>query len=40
MDYNERLVEELLDDEMFQDFSIEEIEEIVEFLDLDDLYKD
>ena len=40
MDYNERLVEELLDDEMFQDFSIEELEEIVEFLDLDDLYKD
>ena len=40
MDYNERLVEELLDDEMFQDFSIEEIEEIIEFLDLDDLYKD
>ena len=40
MDYSERLVEELLGDEMFQDFSIEEIEEIVEFLDLDDLYKD
>ena len=40
MDYSERLVEDLLDDEMFQDFSIEEIEEIVEFLDLDDLYKD
>ncbi len=40
MDYNERLVEELLDDEMFQGFSIEEIEEIMEFLDLDDLYKD
>ena len=40
MDYSERLVEELLNDEMFQDLSIEEIEEIVEFLDLDDLYKD
>lgn len=40
MDYSERLVEDLLDDEMFQGFSIEEIEEIVEFLDLDDLYKD
>lgn len=40
MDYKDRLVEELLDDEMFTDFSIEEIEEVLDFLDLDELYKD
>ena len=40
MDYSERLVEELLDDEMFVDFTVEEIEDILDFLKLDDLYKD
>lgn len=40
MDYSERLVEELLDDEMFVDFTVEEIEEILEYLNLDNLYKD
>lgn len=40
MDYNERLLEDLLDDEMFTNFTVEEIEEILEYLKLDDLYKD
>ena len=40
MDYSERLVEDLLDDEMFVDFTVEEIEDILDFLELDDLYKD
>lgn len=40
MDYNERLLEDLLDDEMFTNFTVEEIEEVLEYLDLDNLYKD
>lgn len=40
MDYNERLLEDLFDDEMFVDFTVEEIEEILDFLELDNLYKD
>ena len=40
MDYNERLLEDLLDDEMFTNFTVEEIEEVLEYLELDDLYKD
>lgn len=32
MDYNERLLEDLLDDEMFVDFTVEEIEEILEYV--------
>lgn len=40
MDYNERLLEDLLDDEMFENFTVEDIEEVLEYLDLDNLYKD
>lgn len=41
MDYNEKLLEDLLDDEMFTNFTVEEIEEVLEYvLDLDNLYKD
>lgn len=40
MDYDERLLEDLLDDEMFENFTVEDIEELVEFLGLDNLYKD
>lgn len=40
MDYDERLLEDLLDDEMFTNFTVEEIEEVLEYLNLDNLYKD